>query len=214
MASSSTAGKLVSCVGYALRQAKKQQELQVASLLQQALWILRSEQNSAPTLLPCTSSKNKRSLCLDQLVPSKEFPVDRDSVTSECPSSSNHVPLDPREEQDNMQELLSPKKEESDESLAQLQEETSADQPTAPANQEHAADTRDGISVEVFDSPRSLIQQHLRMAADEEEAVTGLAYLRTTMFAQLRGEMTPSPQRTRLVQIYLEVCDQLRLRRR
>ena len=62
-----------------------------------------------------------------------------------------------------------------------------------------------------METPEHFLQRHMLLAANEEEARVGLTLLRDSLRAQVRA-LPPSKQRSWLMRVYLEVCEELRRR--
>ena len=70
-----------------------------------------------------------------------------------------------------------------------------------------------GPVADVFQqSPEMFVQSHLANAADAREALDGLCYLKKSLREQIRTLQTPSPSRSWMVRVYLEVGEEIRRR--
>ena len=94
------------------------------------------------------------------------------------------------------------------------QVESMALEATATNEIEHhdKADSAGPVADVFQQSPEMFVQSHLANAADAREALDGLCYLKKNLREQIRTLRAPSPSRSWMVRVYLEVSEEIRRR--
>ena len=239
--------RLISCIGFSVRQARTLQKVDVMYHLKCALGLLCSEQGRFAGVRSINEDRYRRTICLDDsLFPRQVLPGNGTSLSTDaderslntqvsdhgtsvveeeslhvlpCSSETSTIVLvstvaegdGVRDRQagcgDADVDLQTARGTDDDHDELTAQPATPEAQLPRPA---HGSCAPDESSAEVPESPRGFVRRHVLQAANVAEAIDGLSYLRSTFRTALKSHPSSSPERTRLMQIYLEVCEELR----